>query len=59
MHFLDHTLAWVPGEAFEMSLLALAGAMVLVAAGVLWRLAPTPIGQALPLPLGEPRQVAG
>ena len=51
MHFLDHALAWARGEAFEMLLLALAGALVLVLAGVLWRLAPTPVGQALPLPL--------
>ncbi|MYI69489.1 MAG: hypothetical protein F4103_12350 [Boseongicola sp. SB0673_bin_14] len=51
MNFLDNTLAWARGEAFEMSLLALAGALLLAAAGALWRLAPTPAGQALPLPL--------
>ncbi|WP_420583670.1 hypothetical protein [Ruegeria sp.] len=51
MQFLDHTLAWARGEAFEMSLLATAGVVVLVVAGLMWRFAPTPVGQALPIPL--------
>ncbi len=51
MSFLDHTMIWAKGEAFEMSLLTLAGALLLLIAGLLWKLAPTPTGQALPIPL--------
>ncbi len=51
MNFIDHTVIWAKGEAFEMSLLVLAGALLLVIAGLLWKLAPTPVGQALPIPL--------
>ena len=51
MNFLDHTMIWAKGEAFEMSLLALVGALLLVIAGLLWKFAPTPVGQALPIPL--------
>ncbi len=51
MSFLDHTMIWAKGEAFEMLLLALAGTLLLAAAGLLWKLAPTPVGQALPIPL--------
>ena len=51
MRFLDHTIIWVKGEAFEMSVLALAGAVLLLIAGLIWKLASTPVGQALPIPL--------
>jgi len=51
MGFLDHTMIWAKGEAFEMSLLVLAGTLLLAMAGLLWKLAPTPVGQALPIPL--------
>jgi len=34
-----------------MLLLALAGILLVMLAGLLWKLAPTPIGQALPIPL--------
>lgn len=51
MNFLDHTMTWTKGEAFEMSLLAVTGVLVLCIAGLLWRCSPTPVGQALPIPL--------
>ena len=34
-----------------MSVLALAGAVLLLIAGLIWKLASTPVGQALPIPL--------
>lgn len=51
MTFLDHAIEWLRNEAFEMSLLACAGVVILIIAAALWRFAPTPMGQALPIPL--------
>ena len=51
MTFLDHSIAWQRGEAFEMMVLAGAGGVVLILAVGLWRSAPTALGQALALPL--------
>ncbi|MCY4051358.1 MAG: hypothetical protein OXE41_07230 [Gammaproteobacteria bacterium] len=51
MNFLDHTMIWAKGETFDMLLLALVGTLLFVIAGLLWKFAPTPVGQALPIPL--------
>ncbi len=51
MTFLDHSVEWLRGEAFEMALLAGVGSLIMIMAAGLWRLAPTPLGQALPIPL--------
>lgn len=51
MNILDHAVIWAKGEAFEMTIVAIAGAIVLLLAGLVWKLGTTPVGQALPIPL--------
>ena len=51
LNFLDHTILWAKSESFEMSLVAMAGTMLFLFAGVIWKTALTPVGQALPAPL--------
>ncbi len=51
MSFFDHTVIWSKGEILEVSLVALVGALLFVIAGLFWKLASTPVGQALPIPL--------
>ena len=48
MTFLDHSLAWLRGEAFEMLLVSLVGIIILALAVVLWRIGQSPFAQTLP-----------
>jgi hypothetical protein len=51
MDFLRHSVAWVRGEIFEMTLVAVAGT-TLVALGIaFWRLGATPLAKAMLVPL--------
>ena len=50
MSFIDHTHAWLRGEAVDMAVLSVVGVALLVLAIVLWRMVATPLGQALVIP---------
>jgi hypothetical protein len=50
MPFIDHTHAWLRGEAIDMAVLAAIGLALILLAGGLWRFVTTPLGQALVIP---------
>jgi hypothetical protein len=51
MEFIEHTVAWCRGEIFEGRVLALFGAVVVMAALVFWKFGSTPSARAMFIPL--------
>ena len=51
MNFLQHTLDWYNGEAFEASLIGIFGVIVLIVALLFWKLGFTPNAKYLVIPL--------